>query len=135
MSPHPTELIELFERASQASRQAYNPYSRFSVGCALRTRSGRIYIGCNIENASYAVTLCAERVAACQAILHGDRDWTELIVVSPQAVSMCGVCRQFLAEFSPEMKVWSGYIESMENLCGPTRLADLLPSAMTLQHD
>jgi len=124
-------LMELLLAAQTAALSAYNPYSRFSVGCALLSKSGKIYCGCNIENASYSVTLCAERVAASQAILLGDREWDSLVIVSPQRVSACGVCRQFLYEFSPDLQVWSGYLDNSE-LIGPVLLHAMLPSAMTL---
>ena len=128
---HNAKLLELVEAAQHAALSAYNPYSKFSVGCALLSKSGKIYCGCNIENASYSVTICAERVAASQAILQRDMDWDSLVVVSPERVTMCGVCRQFVHEFAPELRVWSGYLDNME-LLGPVPLHEMLPSAMTL---
>jgi len=140
------QLQQLTEAAKLAAAKAYAPYSKFTVGCALLSKSGKLYAGCNIENASYSVTLCAERVAASQAILNGDSDWDLLVVVSPQRVTMCGVCRQFLHEFSPGLRVWNGYLdrhdlENLDNetsametrgLVGPILLSDLLPTAMVL---
>lgn len=128
-------IVELVDAAREAARRAYNPYSQFAVGCALRTRSGKIYRGCNIENASYSVTLCAERVAAAQAILDGETEWESLVVLSPQRVSMCGTCRQFVHEFAPDIQVWAGYLDPARSheLVGPTPLWQLLPSGMTLE--
>lgn len=128
----PPDLLELVSAARSAAAKAYNPYSQFAVGAALRTASGRIYTGCNIENASYSVTLCAERVAGSQAILHGESRWDSLVVLSPQRVSMCGVCRQFCHEFAPQMKVWVGYLLEDPKLTGPILLSELLPAGMTL---
>lgn len=128
----PPDLLELVSAARSAAAKAYNPYSQFAVGAALRTAGGRIYTGCNIENASYSVTLCAERVAGSQAILHGELQWDSLVVLSPQRVSLCGVCRQFCHEFAPQMKIWIGYLLEDPILQGPVLLSDLLPAGMTL---
>lgn len=125
------QLLELVHVAQNAALSAYNPYSNFAVGCAILAKSGKIYRGCNIENASYSVTICAERVAASQAILERDFDWDTIVVVSPQRVTPCGVCRQFLHEFAPQLRVWCGYLDNLE-LVGPIHLHELLPAAMTL---
>jgi cytidine deaminase len=125
------KLNKLVLAAQKAALSAYNPYSKFAVGCALLSKSGEIYCGCNIENASYSVTLCAERVAASQAILRRDLEWDSIVVVSPERVTICGVCRQFLHEFAPNLRVWSGYIDN-HDLIGPVFLHELLPAAMTL---
>ena len=125
------KLIELTVAAQNAALSAYNPYSKFAVGCALLTKKGNIYCGCNIENASFSVTICAERVAASQAILHRDLEWDSIVVVSPERVTICGVCRQFLHEFSPQMRVWSGYLHNFD-LVGPVQLQEMFPAAMTL---
>ncbi|MEQ1830059.1 MAG: cytidine deaminase [Pirellula sp.] len=122
---------ELLSAAQNIAKAAYNPYSRFSVGCAILTKQGNVYCGCNIENASYSLTLCAERVAAVQAVMKNDLDWETMVVVSPERVSMCGACRQFLHEFAPGVQVWCGYLEGTD-LMGPTYLRDLLPGAMSL---
>jgi len=127
----PSKLQELVAAAQNAALSAYNPYSKFAVGCALLSKSGRIYCGCNIENASFSVTICAERVAASQAILQQDVQWDSIVVVSPERVTICGVCRQFLYEFAPELRVWSGYLSNTD-LIGPVLLSEMLPAAMTL---
>ena len=127
----PSKLQELVAAAQNAALSAYNPYSKFAVGCALLSKNGRIYCGCNIENASFSVTICAERVAASQAILQRDVQWDSIVVVSPERVTICGVCRQFLYEFAPELRVWSGYLTNTD-LIGPVLLSEMLPAAMTL---
>ncbi len=126
-----TKLQELVTAAQNAALSAYNPYSNFAVGCAILSKSGKIYCGCNVENASYSVTICAERVAASQAVLQRDLEWDSMVVVSPERVSMCGVCRQFVHEFAPQLRVWSGYLNNTD-LIGPVLLDELLPAAMTL---
>ena len=96
------ELVELLIQAAQAARDnAYAPYSRYHVGAALVTTDGRIFSGCNVENASFGLSLCAERNAVAAAIAAGERQYTALVVVtdsSPPAAP-CGACRQVLVEF------------------------------------
>ena len=131
-----SRLQELVQAAQNAALSAYNPYSQFSVGCALLSKSGNIYCGCNIENASFSVTICAERVAASQAILNRDMEWDSIVVVSPERVTPCGVCRQFLHEFAPDLRAWCGYLANSSSnstdLIGPVLLHEMLPAAMTL---
>ncbi len=100
---------ELLKKADEAKRQAYVPYSKFRVGAALLSKSGRIYVGANIENASYSVTCCAERVALFSAVMNGERDFEAIAVTSDSDMitTPCGVCRQALFEFSPKMDVIS----------------------------
>jgi cytidine deaminase len=96
------------------------------VGAALRTKSGRIYQGVNVENASFGLTICAERVAASAAVAAGDREFTEIVVVSRGGVSPCGACRQFLAEFNPALPIVM--IDSLKpEVVHDASLADLLP--------
>src|SRR4051812_47851243 len=99
------EQNELIESALDAQKRAYCIYSDFPVGAALRTASGRIYQGVNVENASFGLTICAERVAAGAAVAAGDREFTAIAVVSRSGVSPCGACRQFLAEFNPNLPI------------------------------
>src|SRR6185295_18399122 len=96
---------ELIQAALEAQKRAFCPYSNFPVGAALRTASGRIYQGVNVENASFGLTICAERVAASTAVANGDRDFTAIAIVSRGGVSPCGACRQFLAEFNPNLTI------------------------------
>jgi cytidine deaminase len=96
----------LVAAALAAQKHAYCPYSNFPVGAAIRTTSGRVYQGCNVENASFGLTNCAERVAAGAAIAGGDREFVAVAVVSRGGVSPCGACRQFLSEFGPSMTVY-----------------------------
>jgi cytidine deaminase len=96
---------ELIQAALEVQQRAYCPYSNFPVGAALRTASGRIFQGCNVENASFGLTNCAERVAAGAAVAAGEREFTAIAVVSRGGVSPCGACRQFLAEFNPDLLI------------------------------
>ena len=96
---------ELIHAALDAQQRAYCPYSNFPVGAAIRTASGKIFQGCNVENVSYGLTICAERVAACSAVAAGEREFTDIAVVSNGGASPCGACRQFLAEFNPNLRI------------------------------
>lgn len=96
---------QLIDAAIEASRQAYVPYSQFPVGAALLTRGGRIIVGCNVENAAYPSTICAERTALVKAVSEGERDFRAIAVVTRSGGSPCGSCRQMLFEFSPAMRV------------------------------
>jgi cytidine deaminase len=129
--PAPRQFTRLVAAAKAARRRAHAPYSKFRVGAALLTKSGKIYTGVNVENASYGLTICAERVAATKAVSEGHRKFAALAVVAPSAtLSPCGACRQFLAEFG-EMVV----------ICADSRnprrfrlylLSELLPHAFKL---
>ena len=106
-------------QALQAREKAYTPYSKFKVGAAVMAESGKIYTGCNIENASYGLTNCAERTAIFQAVAQGETKLKILAVIadSPQPVSPCGACLQVMAEFGIEW-VWlcnlKGQVEKVE---------------------
>src|SRR5947207_7325344 len=100
-----SERDELIRSALEAQKRAYCPFSNFPVGAALRTASGRIYQGVNVENVSFGLTICAERVAASAAVANGDQEFTAIAIVSRGGVSPCGACRQFLAEFSPNLPI------------------------------
>jgi cytidine deaminase len=99
------EREELIGKALDAQKLAFCPYSNFPVGAAIRTANGRIHQGVNVENASFGLTLCAERVAAAAAVAAGDRDFAAIAVVSRGGVAPCGACRQFLAEFNPALSI------------------------------
>jgi len=95
------------EMALTVMKQAYAPYSKFQVGAALLTKTGEIVPGCNVENASYGLTLCAERTAVASAVAQGHQDYVAVVVAtntSPPS-SPCGVCRQVLHEFAPDLTV------------------------------
>lgn len=131
-STDPSIVLAYLHRARQIAQRAYCPYSNFSVGCVLVDAQGRVFEGCNVENASYSVTLCAERTAGSQAIAQGSRDWKSIYIVSPTRVSPCGTCRQFLFEFAPDLQVYLGDLQA-DSYIGPTPIRDLLPMAMDLQ--
>jgi cytidine deaminase len=123
-----TTIASLRERAKAASQQAYCPYSGFHVGAALLTRSGMVFGGCNIENASYGLTNCAERTAIFQMVAAGESAFDAIVIYTPtpEPTAPCGACRQVLYEFNPDAEVIS--------VCdGPSVLRrsvrDLLPAA------
>jgi cytidine deaminase len=126
------QVLDYLEQARQVAARAYCPYSKFTVGCVLVDTQGRVFEGCNVENASYSVTLCAERTAGSQAIAQGSRTWDAIYIVSPTRVSPCGTCRQFLFELAPQLKIYLGDFQSREFI-GPVAIGDLLPMAMNLQ--
>ena len=105
------DLERLLERARLAARHAYAPYSGYAVGCALRCGGdGAVFVGCNVENASYGLSLCAERVAASAAVAAGRRDFDAIAVWAegPELPYPCGACRQFLVEFGAGLTVVVG---------------------------
>lgn len=114
----------LLELARQARKNAYVPYSRYAVGAALLGEDGTVYTGCNVENAAYGNTLCAERTALCKAVSEGARRFTAIAIASEgSAPYPCGACRQSLYEFAPNLRVlvtWDGNVRE-------AMLRDLLP--------
>lgn len=121
---------QLIEAARKARDHAYIPYSRFGVGAALLTADGRLFTGCNVENASYGLTCCAERTAMFKAVSEGAIQFAAIAVIAdaPGPVSPCGACRQVMAEFAPAMRVL------LANLKGEVRVTsvqELLPGAFT----
>ena len=120
------ELRQLADRATEAAEQAYVPYSKFRVGAALLTVDGSVFLGCNVENAAYSATICAERTACASAVAAGHRTFRAIAVhVDVEHGSPCGVCRQFLAEFGTDLIVV--FRERGELVARP--LSELLPSA------
>jgi cytidine deaminase len=125
------EIQELVTAAAAARAAAYVPYSGFAVGAALRSAGGRIFTGCNVENASYGLAVCAERNAVFQAVARGEREFVAVAVVTENGVTPCGACRQVLAEFSPQMTV------IVADTAGGRRtycLPELLPHAFGPEH-
>ena len=121
---------ELLEAALVARERAYAPYSKFLVGAAVRVECGKIYTGCNVENASYGLTVCAERNALFSAVGAGERKFTALCVVgdTEEPISPCGACRQVMAEFKVPCII-------LANLKGDVKeytLEELLPLSFNL---
>ncbi len=98
---------ELVEHAVRVRENAHSPYSKIRVGAALRSKDGRIFTGCNVENASYGLTLCAERSAVVKAVSEGVREFTAIAITTNRenALMPCGACRQVLFEFAPKLRV------------------------------
>lgn len=122
---------ELIQAALDVRKQAYAPYSNFLVGAAVRTGDGTVFTGCNIENASYGLTICAERIAAATAIAAGHRELSLVAVATAGGATPCGACRQFLAEFGPSMEVLLVDAEKPD-LVTRTTLDRLLPAQFHL---
>ena len=119
----------LIEVASNARKNAYAPYSGYPVGAALLTASGNVYAGCNVENAAYSVTICAERAAVVKAISEGERDFDAIAVVTADGGTPCGECRQFLREFGADIAV---IVADTDGHFSLTTVGELLPKAFTL---
>jgi cytidine deaminase len=117
---------QLIALAAEARLKAYAPYSGFPVGAALLCRSGRVYTGCNVENASFSLTVCAERVALFKAVSEGERQFEAIAIVTSAGATPCGACRQVLAEFGPDMRV---LIATPEGLVSASSVTELLPGA------
>ncbi len=123
------ERQSLIDLANEARRRAHAPYSNYQVGAALRTSSGRILTGCNVENAAYPTSMCAERVAIFKAVSEGEMEFDVMAVVTPNGGSPCGGCRQVMAEFGLDMVVLIADGEG--HLVQETTVAGLLPGAFT----
>jgi cytidine deaminase len=122
------ELKKLIESAKQVREKAHAPFSEFKVGAAVETKDGRVFIGCNIESASYGLTVCAERVAIWKAVSEGEKEFTNLTVVadSEELTPPCGACRQIIWEFCGDVPV------TFANLTGSVetvQMKELLPRA------
>jgi cytidine deaminase len=119
----------LIDLAIEARRRAYAPYSKYAVGAALRTKTGKMFTGVNVENAAYPTTMCAERSAVFAAVTAGEREFEAIAVVTKNGGSPCGSCRQVLAEFGLDTIVLIANTEG--ELLEETTVFDLLPGAFT----
>lgn len=127
-----TSSEKLMEAALAVQRNAYAPYSNFQVGAAILSASGEIFTGCNVENASYGLAICAERSAVCQMVAAGETEIQSICVVSDKGVTPCGACRQVLSEFGGDFEV--RLIDSNSQVVTQTwRMAELLPGAFKLK--
>jgi cytidine deaminase len=126
------DFENLLQAAVEVRKRAYSPYSRFAVGAAVETDGGHVFTGCNVENAAFGTSMCAERVALFSAIAAGHRSLLRLALVADlrEPLSPCGPCRQVIAELAPDMTIL------MANMRGDIKLVsirDLLPFAFTLK--
>jgi cytidine deaminase len=117
---------ELVAAARVAREGAYAPYSHYAVGAALRTRTGKVYTGANVENASFGLSVCAERVAAFKAVTDGEREFEVVAVVTENGGSPCGACRQVLSEFGQNARV---IVADMHGGRRKWSLSELLPDS------
>jgi len=122
----------LIDLANEARRRAYAPYSNYHVGAALRTKTGRVYTGVNVENAAYPATMCAERIAIFKAVSDGELEFEVVSVVTDNGGSPCGSCRQVLAEFGLDtiVLIANGKGELMKEMT----VGELLPEAFQPHH-
>lgn len=125
------ESRDLVEAACQASAQAYAPYSGLCVGAALLTGSGRVFSAANVENASYGLTMCAERAAVFKALSEGERDHVAMAISFPGGGTPCGACRQVLHEFNPELMIFIS--DDHQKIISKYHLSDLLPNAFEVK--
>ena len=132
MAPIKEDYKQLIGLANEARRYAYAPYSNYTVGAALRTKTGRVYSGVNVENAAYPTGICAERVAVFKAVSEGERDFEVIAVVTDNGGSPCGACRQVLSEFGLDTVVLIA--DGDGKLSKETTVRNLLPEAF-LPHD
>lgn len=120
-----TDATALIQAAIAAAEYAYIPYSHYPVGAALQAADGTVFTGCNVENAAYPATICAERTALVKAVSEGHREFTALVVVTKNGGSPCGTCRQMLYEFAPNLPVIIADLDG--KIHHELRLSDLLP--------
>lgn len=119
---------ELIEKAKKARLKAYAPYSKFKVGAALLTKSGKVYTGANVENSTFGLTVCAERIAAFKAVSSGDKNFVKIAIVADKnpPVTPCGACRQVLSEFVQDLKI---VCANLQGKVERYNLKELLPEA------
>lgn len=128
-------LDQLVQEATAVRERAYAPYSGYRVGAAIATRQGSIFVGCNVENSTFGATICAERGAIMQMVAFGETEPIACAVVTKDGGSPCGICRQVLAEFAPDMPIVMVGLASAEGESGQVvQLKDLLPMAFRLKN-
>jgi cytidine deaminase len=127
MTPAKIDGKELLALANAARARAYAPYSGYRVGAALLAKSGKIYLGVNVENAAYPTSMCAERVALFKAVSEGERDFEAIAIATENGGSPCGACRQALSEFGLDLRVFIG--NGQGEILEETTLRALLPGA------
>lgn len=122
----------LIEGALAARERAFAPYSKFLVGAALLTTAGKVFTGCNVENASYGLTICAERTAVFSAVADGEQQFARVAIASAGGVSPCGACRQVLAEFAPRLPIL--LVDALRaDRAAEVNLGDLLPGLFVFE--
>lgn len=129
MSLTQEEKRSLVDLANTARQRAYVPYSNYAVGSALRTKTGRVYTGVNVENAAYPQTMCAERVAIFKAVSEGEKEFEVITVVTDNGGAPCGGCRQVMAEFGLDTAVILA--DGKGTIVRETTVQELLPDAFT----
>jgi len=122
---------ELVALAEQVRERAYAPYSGFPVGAALLGRSGKVFTGCNVENAAYPLTTCAERTAVTKAVSEGEREFEAIAVVTATGATPCGACRQILREFGGPAGDLRIIVADLEGHTWTFTIAELLPHGFT----
>ncbi|CAN5652524.1 cytidine deaminase [soil metagenome] len=127
------ENSELVRAAIEAKNSSYSPYSKFRVGAALLTKDNKIYKGANIENASYSLCICAERVAFVKALTEGSKEFSKIAIATDDNdfATPCGSCRQFMSEFTDDLEV---ILVVNENLTRSYKLSELFPNSFKLKH-
>ncbi len=130
------DTLALVDAAKRVRQNAYAPYSKYKVGAAFLTKKGNIFVGCNVENASYGGCICAERGALMQMVAHGDKDPVACAIVTQgsHAGSPCGICRQFIAEFVNDLPMTLVGLTKTGQKVRRTTLAKLLPDAFRPAH-
>jgi len=124
------EASILINQARQAQKNAYAPFSKFKVGAAVLTTNGKVFTGCNIENASYGLTVCAERVAIFKAVSEGYKKLKAIAVVTNDCSYPCGACLQVMAEFAPDITI---ILSNGRNKTKTMKLKELLPKQFKLK--
>ena len=124
---------ELVLAATEARKNAYAPFSKFQVGAAIQTNSGRVFVGCNVENSSYGLSICAERMAIGAMIVAGEKEIQSVVVCASPWANPCGACRQVLIEFGTEFEVIAVDASTLVEV-RRAKMKDLLPDHFSLEH-